>query len=786
MGLKRREFLQRASLLLAALGINETQWAFGSARYYQALAQPTRRKLALLVGINQYPGGSGGFEPLRGCITDIELQRELLTCRFGFADSDMITLTNDKATRENIENAFTTHLIAQAKPGDVVVFHFSGYGSYIPRPNSTANSSTGQNALVPVDGTASATEEGEINDLLEDTLWLLLRSLPTHQVITVLDTSYPYPGVSQQGAFRIRSSASPNTSQLSQAELAFQDQLLSQLNISREQLEKRRPNQFPGLVLAATKPSQVAVEINWDNWSAGLFTHTLTQTLWSAFPTDSLQSSLIQVAGVVEQTMGVAQQPQLYKELLPAADPTPTDKPLPFKSLLLNSGAAGGVIKGLEDNGKTAKLLLSGLPASVLEYYEANSLYTVLPDSESDTSPILSQLLIRSRTGLTAKATVRSVGSANSTLPEIKIGQRVKEAIRVLPRQVDLKVALDPKLARIERVDATSAFSGIGDVSIVTNDQPADYILGRVRDTAIAQSPTAPLPSLFQGRYGLFSMGQALLPESVGEGGEAVKIAVQRLIPQLKTRLAAKLFNLTQNDQSSLMKARSTFALLTPQAKVLMSRETPQTQSDSSLPQAELDDSPQTNNSLSSSPSPSVSQGIVSVPVGSRVQYQLQNNGNLPLYFIWFHLNTRGQAYILDPILEEAETENDSENLPRQQRVAPGKIRSLPPNASYESTVSAEMVGQMVRGPAGLAETYLVVSHYPFTQTLKVIEKTNKMGGNNMKFLLLSNPLEVAEAVLEDLSKASQLGVERAGISTDHLALDINAWATFNFIYRVI
>lgn len=785
MGLKRREFLQRASLLLAALGIDETQWWLGSERYYQALAQPGRRKLALLVGINQYPGGSNGFEPLRGCLTDIELQRELLTCRFGFQDSDTIALSNEKATRENIENAFTTHLIEQAQPGDVVVFHFSGYGSYIPRPNSTVNSSKGQNALVPVDGTPSAAEEGEINDLLEDTLWLLLRSLPTKQVITVLDTSYAYPGAGQQGAFRIRSSASPNISRLSQAELAFQEQLLSQQNLSREQLEKRRPNQFPGLVLSATKPSQVAVEVNWNNWSAGLFTHTLTQTLWSAFPDDTLQSTLIQVAGIVEQTMGVAQQPQLYKELPPDRQSKPADKPLPVKTLFSNSAAARGIIQALEDNGKTAKVHLTGLPASILEYYEANSLYTIVPDSESGGSPIMSQLLIRSRTGLTAKATVRGIGK-NSALPELKAGQRVKEAIRVLPHQIDLKVALDPQLNRIERVDATSAFSGISNVSIITNDQPADYILGRVRDTAIAQSPSAPLPSLFQGRYGLFSMGQALLPESVGEGGEAVKIAVQRLVPQLKTRLAAKLLNLTQNDQSSLMKARMTFALLTPQAKVLMSRETPQSESEESSTQSQTVDNSETSNK-SSSGGASISQGIVSVPVGTRVQYQLQNNGNLPLYFIWFHLNTRGQAYLLDPILEDEETENESaQNLPRQQRVSPGKTMSLPPNASYEDTASTETVGQMVRGPAGLAETYLVVSHYPFGQTLKVVDKNNKMGGNNTKFLLLSNPLEVAQAVLEDLSKASQLGVERAGISTDNLALDVNAWATFNLIYRVI
>ena len=55
MGLKRRAFLQQAGLTLAALGISEAGLLRLSDRYSQVLAAPTARKLALLVGINQYP-----------------------------------------------------------------------------------------------------------------------------------------------------------------------------------------------------------------------------------------------------------------------------------------------------------------------------------------------------------------------------------------------------------------------------------------------------------------------------------------------------------------------------------------------------------------------------------------------------------------------------------------------------------------------------------------------------------------------------------------------------------
>ncbi|MEM8779582.1 MAG: hypothetical protein AAGF26_12070, partial [Cyanobacteria bacterium P01_G01_bin.49] len=44
-------------------------------KYTKALAQNTGRKLALLVGINDY---SGDLLPLGGCVNDVMLQKQLL------------------------------------------------------------------------------------------------------------------------------------------------------------------------------------------------------------------------------------------------------------------------------------------------------------------------------------------------------------------------------------------------------------------------------------------------------------------------------------------------------------------------------------------------------------------------------------------------------------------------------------------------------------------------------------------------------------------------------------
>ena len=131
--IKRRQFLQFASSTLATLGLSQFNIIQKSHRYARVLAQETNRKLALLVGINNYPFGN----TLAGCLTDVDLQKHLLVHRFGFNESDILTLTDntpEKPTRQNILMAFEEHLIKQAKPGDVVVFHFSGHGSQVADP----------------------------------------------------------------------------------------------------------------------------------------------------------------------------------------------------------------------------------------------------------------------------------------------------------------------------------------------------------------------------------------------------------------------------------------------------------------------------------------------------------------------------------------------------------------------------------------------------------------------------------------------------------------------------
>lgn len=103
-------------------------------RYAQVLAQDTPRKLDFLSGINDYLTNDHFLGNLQGGVTDVDLQQELLIHHFGFKFRDIVKLAShhffDKQpTRTNVLTAYEEDLIKQAKPGDVVVFHFSGHGS---------------------------------------------------------------------------------------------------------------------------------------------------------------------------------------------------------------------------------------------------------------------------------------------------------------------------------------------------------------------------------------------------------------------------------------------------------------------------------------------------------------------------------------------------------------------------------------------------------------------------------------------------------------------------------
>lgn len=771
MGLNRRIFLQRATVALASFGISEILSLMGGKslavpmldRYFQALAQPGGRKLALLVGINQYPRSTA----LSGCVTDVELQRELLIHRFGFNNSDVLTLTDSQATRENIETAFIEHLSNQAKSGDVVVFHFSGYGGQVIKSSKLDDVISFSNSLVPVDRFLPTPGDGVANDLLEETLVLLLRSLPTDQVTTVLDTSYTPVENVLQGNLRVRSSPHPPAASASLPELAFQEQLILRLKATPQRFKMPTIEELPGIVLTAASPTQPATEALWNGFSAGLFTYALTQYLWQA-STATVQIIVSRAATTVKQLAG-KQQPQLLGQ-------KSLEQPilayyLPPDPML----GADGVVMAVEDGGKTVQLWLAGLPATVLEYYGSNSLLSISPSktatSESDNAaswqPL--QLQLRSKEGLKGLARVVSAANLADNYP-LQAGQQVREAVRVLPRNVGLTVALDLRLERIERVDATSAFASIPVVSsvVVAGEQAADYLFGKVKSATGEGGGN--------GGYGLFYLASEPIRQTTGAAGEAVKSAVNRLTPKLKSLLAAKLLRLTANEGSSRLGVRASLERVSPKVTVMMQRETLRA---SWATQAVIEPKNQ--------PSMMARTGDANVPclsIGSRVQYRLENYGDAPIYFMLLGFDASGNAIALYQIRSLPNQSSDLKSPLIDAVIAPGSSLRLP-----QSAVTTEWV---VSGPSGLAEIQLICSRAPFTKAIAVLESSRPLQEGE-QISNLSNPLEVAQAVLQDLHSSSTMLTTTADTVadttnpvSDTYVLDVNAWATLSFIYQVV
>ncbi|UBF27426.1 caspase family protein [Kovacikia minuta CCNUW1] len=775
MGLNRREFLQQTGLALAVLGAGNLGLSPIGQRYYQALAAPTSRKLALLVGINQYRSGG-----LNGCVTDVNLQRELLVYRFGFQPQDILTLTDQQATREAIETAFVSHLIEQAKSEDVVVFHFSGYGG---RVTVAGADNRVQNSLVPVDDGGTEGDVPVVNDLLERTLLILLRSLRTDKVTTILDTSYTYPGKPLQGNLRIRARPVQGLAQASDAALRLPTNLLNQdtSNSPRPPLSASSPPPFPGVLLTATGPDQLATEARWGGLSAGLFTYALTRQIWEATSATTLRVVLGRSKELVEQLASQEQQPQLGGQKSKEASLAPYHlSPVPLMG-------ADGVLVGVEENGKTAQVWLGGVPANLLAQIGANSLLSVMPSiKDSSATPVARYLQILSRDGLTARAKLYEASSTPDsvgTVPSLQVGQFVRERVRVLPRNIGLTVALDSNLERIERVDAVSAFTAVPRVSsAIAGEQAADYLFSKIptpQPTQVASAANltgiGAVPAATQSSYGLFSLGQDAIPNTAGEGGEAIKVAVRRLVPRLQTLLAAKLLNLTVNEKSSLVAVRATLERLDPKPQPLQCRETVPTQSvkrNLAVPSAAIADD----------------TGLLSLPVNSRIQYRLENQSSQLLYFVLLGLDSGGNLIALytpfPPSVNAAEvTQNPStQTRPNQEQasgtIAPGEILTLPATSPSFQWV--------LHGPDGIAETYLISSRAPFTQTLAALGTASRPTDDAPAFHVPANPLEVAQAVLQDLHQAGNVALQANGAPTDAFMLDMSAWASLRFIYQVV
>ncbi|MEA5470441.1 caspase family protein [Spirulina sp. 06S082] len=721
MGLDRRTFLQGAGLAFLATGMGagggDRLTPLGIASHFQALAQSKGRKLALLVGINRY----GTQNILQGCGTDVELQQELLIHRFGFNPQDILVLTDAKATRENIEAAFAEFLLPQAKAGDSVLFHFSGCGGKVKLSPSEANLA---NCLLTAGGKLG--EEG----ILEEILILWGHSLATTNLTMVLDTSYVGKADNPQGNSRSRST--------SQAVVKFTPQTaLTLLETGREK-EKTLDRllgqnlKIPGILLQAAREGENAIEVAWDGFSAGLFTYALVQALWQATSPATMQTvfnrSASQMQGIgTQRPQKLGSQSQEATALAYFSQP---ESPL----------GSEGFITTVDSQNNAVSLHLPGLPIVALQNNGVNSQF-VTPE------PGAIALKVISRSGLTVKAerVNKLENPENSLFP----GQLVEESLRVLSRKIGLIVALDTKLSRIERVDATSAFGNISTVSAVVTagEKAADCLFSR------ANSPLSPTldakQSLPQG-YGLFSSGYVSLPNTLGKSDEAIKAAVERLAPKFNILLAVKLWQAIVNEASSQLAVKASLQVLNPQLSRRIEGRT----------RGFVVQKPANNR---------FEEGLLTVPLGESIEFEIENGGDRPLYFALLGVQTNG-----NPLVFYSSPSLDTKELKLQDIIIePGSVLQLPKLASTLNgfTVTAPGIGEMI----------VICSRSPFDNLGKFLATLTTPNDKNNRLIGATQPMELTRALLQDLHNASGFAP-----SDDNYKLDVKTWAALRFVYRVV
>jgi len=148
------------------------------------------QKIALLVGINDYNNFGQNDGDLSGCINDVKFISQILINKYGFSKENIKILLDGEASAENIEKAFQEHIISKAKPGDIVVFHFSGHGTYLDDDNRDEMDGLDE-ALCAADCDVSSPDTGYIRD---DLLGSLIDKVATDDITVILDCCHSGTG----------------------------------------------------------------------------------------------------------------------------------------------------------------------------------------------------------------------------------------------------------------------------------------------------------------------------------------------------------------------------------------------------------------------------------------------------------------------------------------------------------------------------------------------------------------------------------------------------------------
>lgn len=709
--IKRRQFLQFTGSALATLGLNQLDVQQRGDRYARVLAQSTPRKLALLVGINAYPDG-GGYTALEGCVNDIELQRQLLTHRFGFNDKDIYSLTNAQANRKGILEAFEEHLIKQSKPGDVVVFHYSGHGSLVSDPDRD-NPDGLNGTFVPVDAHGFSEQSGIVQDIMGHTLFLLMSALPTENVTVVLDSCYSGGGT--RGNFRIRAREGGSQLQASPAEKEYQNQWLSRLKLSpQEFVKQRRAGVAKGVVIAAAKRDELAADASFNGFYAGAFTYLMTQYLWQQTSSQAVGSVISTVSRSTTQISSTQQQPLIEKK------PGSRNEQQPVYFTKVQMPPAEAVIRQVK--GSQVELWLGGVEPESFEAFQKDTTFSAI-NAKGDKQ---GRVKLESRQGLVGRGKLLQGAGQRGAL--------LQEESRAIPSDLKLRIGLDASLGG-DTERAKQSLKAIGRIEAVPA-RPGNvpytgevhYILGRItaaNQRSFQLEKGADLPAIAS--IGLFSPGGDPVPGSFGAAGETVTAALTRLQAKLKSLLAARIVKLALNANSSRLNVT---ASMSPEGQ------TNQVIAQIFTPRGSVD-----KQSAQTKPTPVNIQNASKLPLGTPIQFRITNSEPQPLYVSVLVIDSTREITVVFP--------NQWAAAADAAKVETNQTLLIPDRAKGDD------FSLVIQEPKGTAEVLIITSRSPLKKALLTLQSLAAERGQQRGPIIPDEPVEAISALLDDLSTRS-------------------------------
>lgn len=771
--MKRRHFLQFAGSTLAATGLNQARFFRQADHYGRALAQDTPRKLALLIGINQY---LDGFVPdLKGCLTDTEMQYQLLVNRFGFHPRDVLQLTDSSGllpTRANILQGFEEHLIQQARPGDVVVVHYSGHGSRVVDPSPTVTTPcaaertlAGLNGtLVPRDGTVVAEQGSEltVTDIMGRSLFLLTERLQTENVTLVLDSCFA--GASTRGNARVRTatgdrlSGQPGFSLVpSEAELDQQRRWLSNLGWDEAEFNRRRAAGIAkGVAMGSASCNEEAYELPYDDGGrmSGAFSYLLTSYLWQTPTVEtarSVQANLVRSTRIAVQGRG--SQVPTFEE---AADSHNLSRPLYFnRATPVVAPFAEAVVRTV--TGSQIEFWLGGLSYQTLRLAREGAVYTLL---DPVTAAALGEVVLRSRNGLLAYGELQAGQSV-----AVRPGMLLREKVVAIADPV-LRIGIDPSLAA-ERGAAEAALTAplsqpgapgrpaSNRIRVLPVDQQADveYVLARTSAalrSGLSEGMGSSPPPL--GSIGLYTADLSrLVPDSAGAVDESAVEAVNRLRSRLVNLLISRVLQDLANTHSTLQVGGEIASNRAAGPVVRIS--------------GRGDDS--TGSSLGTE--------LANRPyrAGDSLTINVTNRESVPVYLSFLVIDSSGNIIVLHPASWSAPDE--------AARIAAGESLVVPR--------ASDGVQFRVSG-AGFVEVLTIVSRRPLRGLLRSLQTLARSRGARTGAVRFGegNPLSLLTDLLADVDQTSRstATVLTEFVDPEDTAVDSDAIAVFSTAIEIV